>query len=100
MTIRAAIWWQGEENCGYADAGNSLHNTGYSCILPRLLKSWREIWSTEPGTTDPTFAFGTVLLADGTDSGNPGNLANIIQAQVGILFKIASCAQNTVRTSF
>ena len=54
--------------------------TGYGCVLPRMLKAWREIWSVVPGTTPASFPIGIVLLADGTDSNVPGNLGNINRA--------------------
>ena len=43
--------------------GNSLLNTGYSCLMERLVNSWRQMWSAEPNTTEPEALFGVVTLA-------------------------------------
>lgn len=34
--------------------GNSADGTGYSCEMKAMIASWREHWSTEPGTTSPS----------------------------------------------
>jgi len=80
MTIKGMIWWQGENDCMF-DAGNVAQNTGYACTLKAMLNSYRQMWSVIPNTTDPNFPFGSVLLSDGSDFGDPENLANVILAQ-------------------
>ena len=71
---------KGENDCHF-DAGNYALNTGYGCTLPPMLAAYRAIWSVEPGTTAPDFPFGMVLLADGSDFGTPGAMANIVRSQ-------------------
>ena len=73
---------QGENNVMFV-GGNSAQNTGYGCVVPAMVSAWRALWSAVPGTTPPDAPFGSVLLADGTDSGNPSNLFSIIWAQCG-----------------
>ena len=43
--------------------GNSARSSGYSCLMEKLVSSWRTQWSAEPGTTDPNAPFGVVTLA-------------------------------------
>ena len=78
-TIGAILFWQGENACMFT-GGNSALGTGYGCVLPRMLSAWRDLWSVVPETTSTSVPFGVVLLADGTDSGFPGNLGNINRA--------------------
>lgn len=59
------------------DAGSYVDGTGYGCMMARLIESWRSVWSTVPGTTNPQAPFGLVTLADGTDEGNGINLSLI-----------------------
>lgn len=80
MTIKGMIWYQGENDCMF-DAGNVVQNTGYACTLKAMLASYREMWSIIPGTTDRNFPFGSVLLSDGSDFGDPENIANVVLAQ-------------------
>ena len=61
--------------------GNVLANTGYACSAKNLVTTWREQWSTTPGTTDKVFPFGIVSLAAGTSEGNAQNMANFRLAQ-------------------
>ena len=49
--------------------GNSKQGLGYGCQLPALVRSWRQLWSTTPSTTDPSAPFGIVTLAAGGDEG-------------------------------
>jgi len=60
--------YQGENNEG-TDAGNSLHGTGYGCMLPTMVSNLRTMFSLVPGTTDPNAPFGIVSIADGTEEG-------------------------------
>ena len=51
--------------------GNSFLHTGYSCLLPVLIRQWRALWSRTPGTTDPLAPFGIVTLAaSGSEGGS------------------------------
>ena len=34
-------------------AGNVLDKAGYACLLPALIKNWRDAWSAVEGATDP-----------------------------------------------
>jgi hypothetical protein len=43
--------------------GNSARSSGYSCLMEKLVSSWRTQWSAEAGTTDPLAPFGLVTLA-------------------------------------
>jgi hypothetical protein len=43
--------------------GNSMRSAGYSCLMEKLVSSWREQWSSEPGTTVADAPFGVVTLA-------------------------------------
>eukprot|EP00658_Telonema_sp_P-2_P024268 TRINITY_DN19753_c0_g1_i3.p1 TRINITY_DN19753_c0_g1~~TRINITY_DN19753_c0_g1_i3.p1 ORF type:complete len:493 (-),score=82.52 TRINITY_DN19753_c0_g1_i3:240-1718(-) len=62
MTLKGFVWYQGENDMhGYF--GNSALKTGYSCMMPALVASWRKMWSATPGTTDPNAPFGLVTLA-------------------------------------
>jgi hypothetical protein len=49
--------------CGVNACGNILNKTGYGCMTKAMLEAWRGAWSVEPGTTDPEFPFGLVVLA-------------------------------------
>jgi len=80
MTIKGMVFWQGENDCHF-DAGSLPDNTGYACTLPAMVRAYRAAWSAEPGTTPADFPFGSVLLADGSDFGSPGNLAQVVRAQ-------------------
>lgn len=51
--------------------GNSLTNVGYACMQRALIKGWRSVWSTVPGTTDPQAPFGIVTLASSGSEGGP-----------------------------
>lgn len=58
-TIKGVIWYQGESN--------NRDPLGYKCLLPALVKYWRQGWSVG-SLTDPLFPFGVVQLAG--DVGN------------------------------
>lgn len=79
-TIKGWLWLQGENNAG-TDAGSSLHNTGYGCLLPTMVSQWRKMWSIEPGTTDPLAPFGIITIADGTEEGWGRNAYGLHQSQ-------------------
>ena len=52
MTVKGFLWYQGENNM-HGVKGNALAHTGYSCMMPAMIASWRQLWSAEPGTTVP-----------------------------------------------
>ena len=74
MTAYADV---GENNCGMENVGNSVDGTGYGCELPAMVASWRKIWSSTSGTTDPMAPFGIATLAAGGSEGNNGHIANM-----------------------
>ena len=74
MTIKGAIWYQGESNAGrYLKEWQYnckiiiiVLNTGsnnYNCTFPAMIDDWREKWHTFTiGQTDPMFGFGFVQV--------------------------------------
>jgi len=52
MTIKGALWYQGESNSGQPNY--------YACGFPAMIADWREKWG---GTTSKTFPFYYVQLA-------------------------------------
>ena len=82
ITLKMFLWYQSENNLQY-DGGNSAQNTGYGCLFPAMIQSWRNIWSLVPGTTDPLAPFGFVTLADGTDEAWGISMAGQRWAQMG-----------------
>ena len=59
--ISFANRYQGENSCGQI-MGSPLTNSGYSCVIVNMIKSWRKYWSATPGTTAPDAPFGTVTV--------------------------------------
>lgn len=57
------------------------HLCRYACQMANMISQWRSVWSIVPGTTDASFPFGLVTLADGTDEGHGSNMANFRYAQ-------------------
>eukprot|EP00051_Salpingoeca_urceolata_P012456 m.154374 g.154374 ORF g.154374 m.154374 type:complete len:759 (-) comp17497_c1_seq1:23-2299(-) len=86
MTIKGIVWYQGENNMG-AIKGNSIDNIGYGCEQRELVRGWRRIWSSTPGTTAPDAAFGVVTLASSGSEGGPnmGAMRYAQTANYGIL---------------
>jgi len=80
-SVKGMLYWQGETDLIMSDAGSSSQGTGYACLIPKMFAAWRALWSAVPGTSDPMFPIGQVLLADGTTSGAPGTLSAFIRAQ-------------------
>eukprot|EP01084_Bolivina_argentea_P275320 469514_1 len=80
MTVKAYIWWQGENNMG-GTPGSWVNNTGYGCMQPFMLKQWRHIWSVVSGTSDVHTPFGLITLAAGTDEGAAYNMGAFRWAQ-------------------
>ncbi|XP_018424106.1 PREDICTED: sialate O-acetylesterase [Nanorana parkeri] len=57
MTIKGAIWYQGEQNTG-------MNTNLYNCTFPALISDWRRSFHEGSlGQTDPTFPFGFVQLS-------------------------------------
>ncbi|XP_071958438.1 sialate O-acetylesterase-like isoform X2 [Antedon mediterranea] len=68
MTIKGAIWYQGEAN---TPSPNS-----YNCTFPAMIDDWREKWyEGTGGLTDKTFPFGFVQLCT-SNSVKPGLIGN------------------------
>ncbi|CAH1269674.1 SIAE [Branchiostoma lanceolatum] len=56
MTIKGAIWYQGESNADHPDS--------YLCLFPAMIDSWRSSWYLGTGgQTDPTFPFGFMQIS-------------------------------------
>ena len=53
LSIYGALYYQGENN-GF-NPGSSLRNQGYSCMIPRMIEEWRELW-------DEELPFGVISL--------------------------------------
>nr|CAB3266066.1 sialate O-acetylesterase-like [Phallusia mammillata] len=56
MTIKGAIWYQGEQNAIY-------HPDKYACSFPAMITDWRRSWYESHQETDSEFPFGFVQLA-------------------------------------
>ncbi|CAI9596903.1 unnamed protein product [Staurois parvus] len=57
MTIKGAIWYQGEQNTG-------MNTDLYNCTFPALISDWRRSFhESSLGQTDPNFPFGFVQLS-------------------------------------
>lgn len=66
MTIKGAIWYQGEAN---ARRNRDLYN----CTFPNMIKDWRKSWlEGTGGHTDDLFPFGFVQLASVTSTPENG----------------------------
>ena len=81
MTIKGWAYYQGENNAGSLH-GNFLTSTGYACLMPRLISSWRAAWSATPGTTDPLAPFGLCTLSS-DDSEGSADMGSFRFAQSG-----------------
>ena len=87
MSIKGAVWYQGENNVlecsepgkggsgGPHACGSAAEDSGYGCNMQLLVSEWRKVWSATPGTTPADFPFGIVSLAAGTSEGHDGNMA-------------------------
>ena len=71
------------ENNLFETAGNIEQNDGYACMLSTLMRSWRAVWSSTPGTTSADAPFGVVTLADATDEGWGCNMLQMHWAETG-----------------
>ncbi|XP_003728359.2 sialate O-acetylesterase isoform X1 [Strongylocentrotus purpuratus] len=64
MSIKGAIWYQGEDNAVHGPST-------YNCLFPQMIVSWRKQWySGTGGVMNPQFPFGFVQLCN---SEHPGN---------------------------
>lgn len=61
---------QGEQNVLFGK-GSVTHKEGYACQQAAMIASWREAWSSVPGTTDKQFPFGITSLAGGCSEAFP-----------------------------
>lgn len=74
-TIKGVIWYQGEANIN--EPGDIIHQKGYACLFPKMIKDYRKKWYEISETTDINFPFGFVQLSgygDGVDNLNIGSL--------------------------
>ena len=59
MTIKGAIWYQGEADSKHP---GGIYD-GYNCTFPAMISDWRRKWHTHTnGETDQNFPFGFVQL--------------------------------------
>ncbi|CAI8011165.1 Sialate O-acetylesterase [Geodia barretti] len=68
MTIKGAVWYQGEANAGDPST--------YNCTFPAMIDDWRGKWKNASQHTSSLFPFGFVQLAaygsDNSSSFSPG----------------------------
>lgn len=76
MTIKGAIWYQGEANV--------FNPSNYSCTFPAMIADWRVKWAAASGTS-PNFPFGFVQLAGYCTCGEPANECNNAIANISIV---------------
>ena len=72
VRVRCRVYYQGENNAGglHGNAGTKDQPpSGYACMMPKLVSLFRKEWSKEPGTTEPTAAFGIVSLSSHDSEG-------------------------------
>lgn len=94
VTIKGALWWQGENNVFKCHAGQSsdsggivacgsvADSTGYACFMSNLISTWRKAFAANgPNTTPLNFPFGIVSLAGGTSEGHGANMGAFRYAQ-------------------
>lgn len=43
LALRAAVWYQGEEDCGLGPTESYLRAAWYGCALPALINDWRTV---------------------------------------------------------
>eukprot|EP01084_Bolivina_argentea_P060619 110741_1 len=63
MTIKGAIWYQGESDCNY------LYGASYACAFPAMINDWRAKWKFY-SDTNGDFPFGFIHLSTWGDSSN------------------------------
>lgn len=76
MTIKGAVWYQGEANAGTPQLSSpspaTLHHSlslslpgapdTYNCTFPAMIDDWRTKWRNASNYTDPVFPFGFVQV--------------------------------------
>ena len=68
MTIKGALWYQGEQNAGYPGDYAGHNRDLYACTFPAMVERWRQRWSENTGDdTDRKFPFGFVQLGPFTN---------------------------------
>ncbi|KAM9853189.1 sialate O-acetylesterase [Aulostomus maculatus] len=71
MTLKGAIWYQGEENAGY-------HQDKYNCSFPAMIDSWRMAFHQgSGGQTALDFPFGFVQLSTSQKGSTSDGFPNI-----------------------
>ena len=66
MSLKGWLWQQGEFNLQTnALSGNSAGGFGYGCVLPALIRTWRELWPPVLPPHAPLAPFGVATLAPG-----------------------------------
>eukprot|EP01060_Flectonema_neradi_P030374 TRINITY_DN4390_c0_g1_i3.p1 TRINITY_DN4390_c0_g1~~TRINITY_DN4390_c0_g1_i3.p1 ORF type:complete len:608 (+),score=103.46 TRINITY_DN4390_c0_g1_i3:60-1883(+) len=80
-TVKGFVWYQGENDMGEL-FGNYKRSCGYACEVPHMISEWRQIFSQEPGTTDPNAPFGLVTLASSGGEGHP-DIGGMYYSQMG-----------------
>lgn len=84
MSVAGFLWYQGENNCGGPDMGNSANGTGYGCSLSAMVAAWRHLFSAEAGTTNPLAPFGiATLAAGGSEGAGPSAMSGMRWSQTG-----------------
>jgi len=74
MTIKGALWYQGETNAG--------HPTEYVCEEKAMIREWRAQFNRESmGQTSANFPFGYVQLAPYTQNNDVGGFPSLRWAQ-------------------
>jgi len=77
MTVRGAIWYQGEANTGH-------NREVYDCTFQHMISAWRDGWFyATNGATDPNFPFGFVQLGPNSAQKNNHNWAVLRWKQTG-----------------
>jgi len=65
LSIKGALWYQGEANGGY-------NRDQYQCTFPAMISEWRKLWSTSTPTSG-SFPFGFMQLGPwDSDNKSPG----------------------------
>ncbi|KAL0973315.1 hypothetical protein UPYG_G00201850 [Umbra pygmaea] len=71
MTLKGAIWYQGEANTAY-------HQDIYSCSFPSMIDDWRMAFhQSSGGQTAPDFPFGFVQLSTYTKASKSDEYPNL-----------------------
>ena len=68
LSIKGWVWYSGSSNVA-GRYGNAT--SGYACLLPKMIASYRRAWSLHPGTTRDDAPFGLVTLQPSGFGGHP-----------------------------